>query len=149
MANRFGLAIRAAEAADADGVAELLQAEGRTVDRRGLAARLNAIPADGGAVLLAVEWGPPTGLIALTWNWTLTAETRVAYVSALQVDPDQRRRGVARLLLKAASKAARSAGCGELRLTVASDMSHLDEFCRATGFAETGGVFSRPLRKRG
>ncbi len=148
MSNRYGLAIRAAEPADADGIADLMRTAGQTVDRQGLANRLGAIHPESGVVLLAVEWGPPTGVIALNWSWTLEAELKVAQITVLLVDPEQRRRGVARLLLKAASQAARTAGCGELRLGSASDMSHLAEFCLETGFAEAGRTFSRPLRKR-
>jgi aminoglycoside 6'-N-acetyltransferase I len=148
LSNRYGLAIRAADTADADGVGELIRAAGLTFDQRGLAKRLEAVPSQSGAVLLAVEWGPPSGIIALHWSWTLTAELKVAYVSTLLVDPEQRRRGIARLLLKAASQIARSTGCGELRLLFPAEADHLREFCLATGFEDTGSVFTRPLRKR-
>ena len=147
--NRYGLAIRAADAADADGIAELMRTVGQPVDRHGLANRLGAIHPDSGVVLLAVEWGAPTGVIALNWSWTLEADLRVAQVTFLLVDSEQRRRGIARLLLKAASQAARAAGCAELRLTSASPTSHLPEFCLETGFADAGRIFARPLRKRG
>ncbi len=125
-----------------------MRTAGQPVDRQGLANRLGAIHPDSGVVLLAVEWGPPTGVIGLNWSWTLEADLRVAQVTFLLVDPEQRRRGIARLLLKAASQAARAAGCGELRLTSASPTSHLPEFCLETGFADAGRIFARPLRKR-
>ena len=120
----------------------------QAVDRHELANRLGAIHLESGVVLLAVEWGPPTGVIALNWSWTLDAELKVAQITFLLVDPEQRRRGVARLLLKAASQAARVAGCGELRLISGSDTSHLPEFCLETGFADAGRTFARRLRKR-
>ena len=126
-----------------------MRAAGQTVNRQGLANRLGAIRPDSGVVLLAVEWGPPTGVIALNWSWAVEADLKVAQVTLLLVEPEQRRRGIARLLLKAASQAARTAGCGELRLSSASSMSHLPEFCLETGFIEAGPTFSRPLRKRG
>ena len=148
VSNWYGLAIRAAEPADADGIAELMRTAGQTVNHQGLANRLGAIRPDSGVVLLAVEWGPPTGVIALNWSWTLEADLRVAQGTFLLVDSEQRRRGIARLLLKAASQAARAAGCGELRLTSAPPTSHLPEFCLKTGFADAGRIFARPLRKR-
>jgi hypothetical protein len=67
----------------------------------------------------------------------------VGWISALLVDPDRRRNGVARLLLKAASQAARSAGCWELVLQAPTGSSDLRVFCLAKGFVESGETFSR------
>jgi aminoglycoside 6'-N-acetyltransferase I len=146
---RYGLAIRAADAGDAEGIAKLLHAAGFTVEPRGLALRLHEIPAQSGLVLLAEEWGPPRGVLALHWHWTLLDDVRIAELTILAVDPEQRRKGVARLLLKAAARAARSAGCAELRVTVPSLAEDLSSFCAATGFNLVGDTFARPLRKRG
>src|ERR1700712_5018714 len=63
--------------------------------------------------------------------------------------PDERRRGIGRLLVKAAEQAARVAGCGGLKLLSAADEEALHDFCRATGFTSVGPRFMRPLRKRG
>lgn len=149
MSNRHGLSIRAADSGDVDGLAELFKTAGRTVGRDALASRLNAIQDQPGALLLADEWGPPSGLIAVHWHAVLTADLKVGWISALLVDPDRRRSGVARLLLKAASQAARSAGCGELLLHAPGELADLRAFGLATGFAENGQVLTRPLRKRG
>ena len=56
---------------------------------------------------------------------------------------------IGRLLVKAAAQAARVAGCGEMEIMIPPDASALGEFCRATGFAETGSRFTRSLRKQG
>ena len=149
MSSRHGLSIRAANSGDVDGLVELLRTAGETVGRDTLAARLNAIQDQPGALLIADEWGPPSGLIAVHWHAVLTADQKVGWISALLVDPDRRRNGVARLLLKAASQAARSAGCGELVLHSPIAQGDLRTFCLATGFMETGEIFKRPLRKRG
>ena len=149
MPNRYGLAIRAAQAGDADGIVALLRTIGLKLDRRGLAIRLDQIPLDSGLVLLAEDWGPPSGVLALRWSWTLSDALRVADVTTLVVDPEQRRKGIARLLLKAAARAARSAGCGELRLLAPEAADGLAPFCIATGFDRLGQTFARPLRKRG
>ncbi len=100
-------------------------------------------------VLLAVEWGPPSGVVVLHPLQTLEADPPLGVVSALLVAPEARRRGIGRLLLKAVSQAARSAGCGDIRLPAAADHAGLRDFLLATGFTETDAGFSRPLRKRG
>lgn len=147
LSSRYGLAIRAANAGDADGISALMRSAGLSVDRGGLAARLEEIPARSGLVLLAEEWGPPSGLLALHWHWTVLDELKVAEATLLVVDPEQRRKGVARLLLKAAARAARSAGCGDLRLRAPGPSADLGAFCLATGFERIGETFARPLRK--
>jgi aminoglycoside 6'-N-acetyltransferase I len=149
MSSRHGLSIRAANSGDVDGLVDLFRTAGETIARDRLASRLNDLQDQPGALLIADEWGPPSGLIAVHWHSVLTADLKVGWVSALLVDPDRRRNGVARLLLKAASQAARSAGCGELLLHAPIEPSDLRTFCLATGFVETGAVLTRPLRKRG
>lgn len=148
MSSRYGLEIRAATEADAPALAELLRAAGWTVAPRGLAVRLGALQASGGTALVALDWGPPSGLVALHWHPTLESDLPVAQITTLLVGPDDRRRGIARLLLKAASQAARVAGCGTLRVSAAPDRDGLAAFCRATGFAEADTGFVRPLRKK-
>jgi GNAT superfamily N-acetyltransferase len=149
MSSRYGLSIRAANSGDLDGLADLLKTAGETIARDRLTLRLNAVLDQPGALLLAEEWGPPSGLIAVHWHSVLTADLKVGWISALLVDPERRRNGVARLLLKAASQAARAAGCGELSIQAPDQPEDLRTFCLATGFVEAGAVFTRPLRKRG
>lgn len=148
MPDRYGLTIRAVEAADAEGLAELLRAGGVDVPRERLAARLAALRQEAGAVFVADAWGPPTGVIALHWSSRLTTELKVAEATLLLVDPERRRSGVARLLLKAASQAARAAGCGELVLGLDAGRDDLQAFALATGFAAVGRRLGRPLRRR-
>lgn len=149
MSSRYGLSIRAANGGDVDGLAELLRAGGEAVARDRLATRLSALQGQPGVVLIADEWGPPSGLVAVHWHSVLTADLMVGSLSILLVDPERRRNGIARLLLKAAAQAARSAGCGELLLHASTGAEELRAFCLATGFVEIGEGFSRPLRKRG
>ncbi len=103
---------------------------------------------DPGAILLALEWGPPSGVIAVSWRRSLLADMPIAWITTLLVGPDARRRGIGRLLLKAAAQAARTAGCGALRMEATSDQPELTAFSLATGFAQAGVVFERALRKR-
>lgn len=149
MSSRHGLSIRTAQAGDVDGLAALLKTAGEITPRDKLASRLSALLGQPGALLMADEWGPPSGLIAVHWHAVLSADLKVGWISTLLVDPERRRNGVARLLLKAASQAARSAGCGELVLQPPIATSDLRAFCLATGFVQTAESFTRPLRKRG
>ena len=147
MKSRHGLEIRAATAVDAPGLAELWGQAGVVIAPRVLADRLDALRQENGTVLVALEWGPPSGLVALHWHRVLEAPHPVAWITTLLVDPDTRRRGIGRLLVKAASQAARVAGCDTLELVVPAGNADLDGFCRATGFTKAGSRFRRPLRK--
>ncbi len=145
---RYGLEIRAATSGDAQGLCELLQTAGHAVSPRAMAERLDALRQEPGAALIAAEWGPPSGLVVIHWYRTLDADQPTAQIATLLVGSDERRRGIGRLLLKAASQAARVAGCGTLQLLATPDASALHAFCLATGFSEDGPRFVRPLRKR-
>jgi GNAT superfamily N-acetyltransferase len=146
--SRYGIEVRGATAADAAGLAELLRAAGQIVSARELADRLEAMRSEPSAILLAGGWGAPIGLIVLHWYRRLDANHPVACVTALLVDPGSRRRGIGRLLIKAAAQAARSAGCGGIEVMVGRDEAELVAFCEATGFVTHGTCYSRPLRKR-
>lgn len=149
MASRYGLEIRAANVGDAAGLAELLRGAGPPIDAESLAERIEALRHGSGAALVAVEWGPPSGLVVLHWYRSLSASLPTAQITTLLVDPDARRRGIGRLLLKAASQAARSAGCGEIQLLAGPEVADLQAFAAATGFSDQGSVSVRPLRKKG
>jgi aminoglycoside 6'-N-acetyltransferase I len=146
---RYGLEIRAAASTDAAGVCELLNASGLAVTPLAMARRLDAVRQQPGTALLAQEWGPPSGLVVLHWYPTLDADQATAEITMLLVGNEQRRRGIGRLLVKAAAQAARVAGCGTLRMPVAPEQETLRQFCQTTGFAEAGEWFDRPLRKKG
>lgn len=149
MTSRYGLEIRAATAADAAGLATLLAECGRALDPPEVAERLVALREAAGTALLAVQWGPPSGVLVMHWYRTLGAARPVAQITTLLVAAEDRRQGIGRLLIKAAAQAARVAGCGDLEIATASEATSLQAFCRATGFAETGPRFVRSLRRQG
>ena len=149
MGNRYGLEIRAAAGPDGPGLADLMGAGGIPVGAADLVARLDALQRDGGTVLVAVEWGPPSGLIALAPVRSLDAARPLGLITTLMVAPESRRRGIGRVLLKAAARAARQAGCDRLLLTVGPGRDDLQAFCAAAGFTEDGRILTRPLLKRG
>jgi GNAT superfamily N-acetyltransferase len=146
--SRYGLEIRAATAADGPALATLLAGAGHQVDALQVTERLVAIRQASGAALVAIRWGPPSGLLIMHWYPTIEASRPVAQITHLLVGADDRRQGIGRLLIKAAAQAARVAGCGKLEIVTASDAVSLREFCRATGFDETGPRFVRSLRKQ-
>ena len=149
MKSRYGLEIRAATSAEAPGLAELLASVGHKVAADTLAARLDAVRREAGTALLAMEWGPPSGLVVAHWYRTLGADQPVAQITTLLVGPDERRRGIGRMLLKAVAQAARVAGCGGLEILVRPGEATLPAFCLATGFTSSGACFERALRKKG
>lgn len=148
MAGRYGLQIRTATPADASGIAELISGAGFVISTPALTERLEALRQERGTALLALEWGPPSGLIVLNWFRTLESDHFVAHVSTLLVARDERRRGIGRMLLKAGAQAARSAGCAELQLLVSPDDAGLQEFSFANGFEQAGIRLTRGLRKK-
>ena len=149
MANRHGLELRAAAASDAPGLADMLRETGRDHAPHDLAERLDRLRALNGAALIAVEWGPPSGVVLLHWYQSLTARRPTALITALYVAQDARRRGIGRLLVKAASQAARAAGCETLLLADAGLAPSMADFCAATGFTPRGTLAARNLRKKG
>ena len=148
MTSRYGLEIRAATAAEAPGLVDLFAAIDLAVDPRVLAERLEALRQGPGTALVALEWGPPSGLVALHWYRTLDAARPTAQITTLLVAPEARRRGIGRLLVKAAAQAARTAGCEVLELASPPLAPSLAAFCQATGFAESGPRYARSLRKK-
>ena len=93
MSSRHGLSIRAADNGDVDGLAQLLATAGLTLARDRLALRLRSVQDQPGVLLIADEWGPPSGVIAVHWHSVLTADLKVGWISMLLVDPDRRRNG--------------------------------------------------------
>lgn len=149
LGRRYGLEIRTATPADAPGLAEMLLNAGHPVAASVLAQRLETLRHQTGTALLALEWGPPSGIVVLHWYPALSSDAPVAQITTLLVAPDDRRRGIGRQLLKSASQAARMAGCDDLQCLTAPDAPTLEAFCRATGFQDAAGGFVRPLRKKG
>lgn len=144
--SRHGVEVRAAQPGDAPELARLLAGGAGPA----MAERLEAMRGRADcAVLVAAGHGGLAGLVALHWAPTLQRARPVARITALAVDADERRRGIGRLLLKAASQAARAAACDSVEIAPHAGQEAVAAFCRATGFTEGGAVFERALRKRG
>lgn len=138
--------IRVAGPADAVCLAELLAHLGYPTDVAELPARLAAIAASAGTVLLASEpTGAVLGLIGLQAFPVLHAAGPVAYITALVVAPEARGRGVGRALVAAAEEWAQRSGCSRLTVTSAEHRADAHAFYPAAGLPYTGRRFSRPL----
>jgi GNAT superfamily N-acetyltransferase len=146
---RYGVEVRSAQAADAAELTRLLAQAGVATSIGAVAGRLEAMRGSVAcAVLVATGYGGLSGLVALDWAPTLHHTRPVARLTALVVDTGERRHGIGRMLLKAASQAARVAGCDTLELVQEAGQDAA-AFCRATGFIAGGQMFVRSLRRRG
>lgn len=138
--------LRPASPGDAAGVATLLGALGYPTPEHEVPARLDAVRAEGGDAVIAVDpAGAALGLVAVTLHASLTASRPVGYVTALVVAPAARGRGVGRMLLAGAERWARERGCGQLSLTSAERRSDAHLFYPRCGLPYTGRRFSKPL----
>ncbi len=140
-----GVDVRSAAPSDAADIAGLLGEVGEIVAARTVALRLERMSREG-AVLVAVGFAPVIGAVALHWSRGVVSDAALARVDLLVVGEQDRGRGIGRLLLKSASQLARMAGCDILEI-VAGEGG--DGFLVATGFARSGQVLRRPLRRRG
>lgn len=148
MTSRYALEIRAATPLEAPGLATLLAEAGQLVEPAAIAERLASLQQSSGAALVALQWGPPSGVVILHWYRTILAPRPIAEITTLLVAAEDRRKGIGRMLVKAASQAARVAGCGDIEIQARADAPSLHAFCGATGFEPAGARFVRPLRKR-
>jgi GNAT superfamily N-acetyltransferase len=142
---RYGVDLRGIQAGDAADVAALLDGPDQA-----MAGRIEALLRDAAAAaMVATGWnGRVVGVVALRWGSDLLADRPTATVTALAVAAEDRRSGIGRLLLKAASQAARQHGCDQLDIALPPAAGAAAAFCAALGFTGQGQAFRRPLRKR-
>ncbi len=147
---RFGVSVRAAQAGDAAELTRLLAQVHAGPQPGTMAARVEAVRLHAqGAVLVATGYSGLSGMVAMTWAPSLRYDRAVARLLALVVDTDERRAGIGRMLVKAVSQTARSAGCEVLELAVPDGDVAASGFSVAAGFVGKGAWFTRPLRRRG
>lgn len=145
---RQGVEVRGAVPADATDIARLIGQLGYSYAPQEAAERLAAVMRDGqGSLLVAADYGPVVGVIALHWCPMLQEPRPVARITTLVVDEQERGRGIGRLLLKAGAQAARQAGCDLLELTSGLQRQEAHAFYRAQGFTDTSLRFVRSLRR--
>ena len=138
--------IREATAEDAPAIAELLRHLGYPAAVAEIPARLDAVGAAGGRVLLAwTAEGAAAGLIGLHAFPVLHAGGPVAYITALVVAPTMQGRGVGRALVAEAEAWARAIGCTRLTVTSAEHRADAHEFYPRIGLPYTGRRYARRL----
>ena len=144
--------LRRAEPRDADAVLALMAALGRPAvagDPEGQrAVYLDHLSFDEAAVFVAEDEGEVVGAASL-WvrprlNWT----TFEAWVPDLYVDPAHRRRGIARALLDACVREARTRHCHRLVLETGPHRTEAHKLYEDYGFRNAGLRFELPLDPR-
>jgi GNAT superfamily N-acetyltransferase len=143
------LTLRAPTADDADAIASLLAELGHPADAGDVPARLAAVRAEGGALLLAVsEAGDVLGLIGMAKHAVVHEPGPVGYITALVTTAAVRGRGVGRALVAEAQEWARREGCVRLSVTSAEHRADAHAFYPACGLPYTGRRFSAPVAPR-
>ena len=138
--------LREARAADAPGIAELLDQLGYPTTPEQVEARLARLAVSGDdATWVADEDGAIIGLAGIHVSASLEHEGDVAKVSEIVVDERFRRRGIGGALLTEAEREARRRGCVLLFLTTAERRKDAHAFYRRLGFEETGRRFAKAL----
>lgn len=140
--------IRDATPEDAAAVALLLTELGHETDAVAVPGRLDAVRAEGGAVLLAVDaGGAALGLVTLAAHPVLHAPGPVALITALVVTSAARGRGVGRRLVEAATGWAAARGGVRLVVTSGEHRTDAHAFYRACGLAYTGRRFAMAIAR--
>ena len=140
------VAIRSATAEDAAVVADLLSELGYETVAADVPARLTAIVAEGGAVLLATSAdGTPVGLMHLGRHAALHTPGPIAYIMALVTRASARHTGVGKTLVAYAKQWARQSGCVRLSVTSGEQRADAHAFYVACGMPYTGRRFATPI----
>jgi GNAT superfamily N-acetyltransferase len=141
--------LRTATDADATAISALLGELGHPVNAADLPARMRAVVAEGGAILLAVDpSGDVLGLMSLARHVVIHAPGPVAYITALVTSSAARRRGVGQRFVDAAKEWARDKGCVRLTVTSAEHRADAHAFYPACGMPYNGRRFSVVIENR-
>jgi GNAT superfamily N-acetyltransferase len=137
---------RVATPQDAPAIADLLGQLGYPTSAESVPARLAALNAQGGVVIVAVaEQARVVGFASGARHATIHADGEVAYVTALVTDAKARRQGVGRALLAALEQWALMHGCSRLSVTSAEHRADAHAFYPRCGFPYTGRRFTKRL----
>ncbi|GAA4999866.1 GNAT family N-acetyltransferase [Pseudoluteimonas lycopersici] len=141
-----GLDLRNASPADADDVAELLQALGYPCETADAMERIASIlDNDRQALVLARNAGAVCGLIALDFMYYLPLGTTTCRITAMVVTPEAQGRGVGRQLLREAERRARTGGAARLEITSGSQRTDAHAFYKACGYGDGTVRFVKAL----
>lgn len=139
------ISIRAATASDAERLATLLTDEGYPAGPSDLAARIERFSKPGSHVLVAEAAGAVVGFLAFHVIPRFETDERFVRVIALVVDPGERERGVARLLLADVERIAIEEGVSFLEVTAGRHRPEARQLFESLGYEATVTSY---LRKR-
>jgi GNAT superfamily N-acetyltransferase len=131
------ISIRAAAASDAERLATLLTDEGYPAGQSDLAARIDRFSKAGSHVLVAEAAGVVVGFIAFHVIPRFETDERFIRVIALVVDPGERERGVARLLLADVERIAIEEGVSFLEVTAGRHRPEARQLFESLGYEAT------------
>ncbi len=131
------ITIRAASASDAERLATLLTDEGYPAGPSDLAARIERYSRSGSHVLVAEAAGVVVGFIAFHVIPRFETDERFVRVIALVVDPGERERGVARLLLAEVERLAIDEGVSFLEVTAGRHRPEARQLFESLGYEAT------------
>jgi GNAT superfamily N-acetyltransferase len=138
--------LRSANASDAEDVANLFTLLGHATNAIDVPARLTAVQADGGAVILATDVdGRALGVMSLSRHSVIHAAGPVAYITGLITLAEARGQGVGRSLVEAAKEWARREGCVRIAVTSAEHRDDAHAFYPRCGLPYTGRRFSAAI----
>jgi ribosomal protein S18 acetylase RimI-like enzyme len=143
------LAVRRAEAADADTVGQLLHAFNSEYDEptpgpQALTERVRRLLGTGDTVILLGGAGPH-GLAVLRFRLSIWAEGLECYLAELYVVPDQRGRGLGRSLMATAMEVARQEGATYMDLGTREDDVAARALYESLGFSNREGRPDGPV----
>jgi GNAT superfamily N-acetyltransferase len=131
------ISIRDAAASDAERLATLLTDEGYPAGQSDLAARIDRFSKTGSHVLVAEAAGVVIGFIAFHVIPRFETDERFIRVIALVVDPGERERGVARLLLADVERIAIEEGVSFLEVTAGRHRPEARQLFESLGYEAT------------
>jgi GNAT superfamily N-acetyltransferase len=131
------ISIRAATAPDAERLATLLTDEGYPAGPSDLAARIERFSTPGSRVLVAEAADTVVGFIAFHVIPRFETDERFIRVIALVVDPGERERGVARLLLADVERIAIDDGVSFLEVTAGRHRPEARQLFESLGYEAT------------
>jgi GNAT superfamily N-acetyltransferase len=139
------VSIRAATPDDAERLATLLTDEGYPAGPSDLAARIARFSSGGSRVLVAEAADVVIGFIAFHVLPRFETDERFIRIIALVVDPGERERGIARLLLADVERIAVEEGIGFLEVTAGHHRPEARQLFESLGYDAGVTVY---LRKR-
>ena len=139
------ISIRAATASDAERLATLLTDEGYPAGPSDLAARIERFSKPGSHVLVAEAAEAVVGFLAFHVIPRFETDELFVRVIALVVDPGERERGVARLLLADVERIAIEEGVSFLEVTAGRHRPEARQLFESLGYEATVTSY---LRKR-